>query len=56
MKNINIPALLLATLVTMMFVGVGIAISYKSITFILIFLILGFSIMGYAISKKKKRK
>jgi len=56
MKNFNVPALLVATLVTMMFIGVGIAIAYKSLTFILTFLILGFVIMGYAISKKKKRK
>lgn len=56
MKNFNIPALLLATLVTLIFVGVGIAISYKSIVFILLFLTLGFVIMGYAISQKKKRK
>lgn len=56
MKKFNLPALLLATLVTFMFVGVGAAISYKSVTFILLFLVLGFVIMGYGISKKKNRE
>lgn len=56
MKNINIPALLLATLITLLFVAVGVAIAYKNIWMILLFLMLGFSIMGLAMSRKKQRK
>lgn len=56
MKKFNLPILLLATLVTLMFVAVGAAISYQNIWLILLFLVLGFGIMGYGISLKAKRK
>lgn len=56
MNKFNIPILLLATLVTSMFVAVGVAISYQNIWLILLFLLLGFGIMGYGISLKVKRK
>ena len=56
MKRFNILALLAATLITSMFIAVGIAISYKNIWLILLFLILGFAMMGFAISLKKQRK
>ncbi|GAA0613391.1 hypothetical protein GCM10009001_33290 [Virgibacillus siamensis] len=56
MKNINIPMLLLATLVILMFVLVGIAISYRNIWFVLLFILLGFAFMGFGLSLKRKRK
>ncbi|WP_175631876.1 DUF5325 family protein [Virgibacillus siamensis] len=56
MKNINIPMLLLATLVILMFVLVGISIAYRNIWFVLLFIILGFAFMGYGLSLKRKRK
>lgn len=56
MEKINVPTLLTATLVTLMFVAAGAAITYKNIWIILLFLVLGFAIMGFGISQKKKRK
>lgn len=54
MKNINVPMLLLAILVVAMFFLVGLAIAFRNIWFILLFLILGFAIFGYGLSLKKK--
>jgi hypothetical protein len=54
MRNINIPALLLALLVISMFIGVGFAIALRSIWLILLFIALGFGIMGAGIAKKRK--
>ncbi|MFD1849187.1 DUF5325 family protein [Oceanobacillus bengalensis] len=56
MKNIDVPMLLLALLVIIMFSGVSFAIALRSIWFILLFLILGFGTMGYGLSLKRKRK
>lgn len=56
MKKINFPMLLLAILVISMFVAVGIAIAFRNIWFILLFLVLGFCIMGYGLSLKRKKK
>jgi len=56
MKKINIPALLLAILVVSMFLGVGVAIAYRNVWFILLCMVLGFAIMGYGISLKRKRQ
>lgn len=55
MKKINIPMLLLATLVIAMFVAVGVSISYQNIWFVLLFLVLGFAIMGFGLTIKRKR-
>ena len=54
MKKINIPMLLLALLVIALFSGVGIAIAYKNMWAIIILFLLGFAVMGYGISLKKK--
>ncbi|MFC4556973.1 DUF5325 family protein [Virgibacillus kekensis] len=56
MKNINIPMLLLATLVILMFILVGIAIAFRNVWFVLLFIILGFAFMGYGLSLKRKKK
>lgn len=56
MKKINIPMLLLAMLVISMFLAVGVAIAFRNIWFVLLFLLLGFIIMGYGLSLKRKRK
>ena len=55
MKSINIPMLLLAILVIAMFVAVGVAIAFRDIWFILLFLVLGFCIMGFGLSLKRKK-
>lgn len=54
MKNINVPMLFLAILVVAMFFLVGLAIAFRNIWFILLFLILGFAIFGYGLSLKKE--
>lgn len=56
MKKINIPMLLLAILVICMFLAVGVAIAFRNIWFILLFLLLGFALMGYGLSLKRKKK
>jgi len=55
-KNINISMLLLATLVVISFAGVGFAIALRNVWLIILFIVLGFSVMGYGISLKKKKK
>ncbi|MEN1967014.1 DUF5325 family protein [Lentibacillus sp. N15] len=55
MQKINFPMLLLAILVIAMFVAVGIAISYQNIWYVLLFMILGFAIMGLGLTIKRKR-
>ncbi len=54
MKNINVPMLLLALLVISLFSGVGIALAYQNIFAMIICFLLGFTVMGYGISLKKK--
>jgi Family of unknown function (DUF5325) len=56
MKKINWPMLLLAFLVISMFIGVGIAIAYRNIWLVILFLVLACVFMGTGISFKKKRK
>lgn len=56
MKNINIPMLLLAFLVILMFSAVGIAIAFRKMWAIVILSMLGFSMMGYGISLKRKHE
>lgn len=55
MKNFNIPMLLLAILVIIMFFLVGLAIAFRNIWLISLFTILGFGVMGYGLSLKRKR-
>ena len=56
MKEINWPLFLLALLFVAMFFGVGFAIALRNIWLIILFLLLGFALMGYGISLKRKRK
>ncbi len=56
MKNIDWPFLFLAILVVAMFIGVGYAIALRSIWLIILFIVLGFVLMGYGLSLKRKRK
>jgi len=54
--NINIPMLLLALLVILMFSAVGVAIAFRNFWAILLLLLLGFFLMGYGISLKQKTR
>lgn len=54
MKNVNIIALLLATLVITLFSSVGVAIAFRNGIAIALLSILGFGVMGYGIFLKKK--
>ncbi|GGK04233.1 hypothetical protein GCM10007063_28220 [Lentibacillus kapialis] len=56
MKKLDLPMLLLATLVISMFVLTGIAIAFRNIWFVLLFIVLGVAFMGYGLSLKRKRK
>lgn len=54
MKNFNLPMFLLAFTVILMFCLVGVAIAYKSVLFIALFLLAGFALMGLGITLKKR--
>lgn len=54
MKDFNFPMFLLACLVVFMFALVGVAVAFKSFLLIILFLILGFVLMGYGIFLKRK--
>lgn len=54
MNNINIVALLLAILVIALFSSVGVAIAFRSIIAIILLTLIGFAVMGYGISLKRK--
>ena len=54
MKNINFSMLLLALLVIGMFSATGVAIAYVSVWGIILSLVLGFGLMGYGLSLKRK--
>nr|AIE77292.1 hypopthetical protein [uncultured bacterium pBIO2160] len=56
MKNINGRMLLLSILVVAMFIGAAISITYRNIWIILLFILLGFAVMGYGLSLKKKER
>ncbi|RKQ37356.1 DUF5325 family protein [Oceanobacillus halophilus] len=56
MERLNIPMLFMAFLVIAMFAGVGISIAFRNIWMILLFIILGFGIMGYGLFLKKKER
>lgn len=55
LKRINYPMLLLAITVNLMFFLVGLAIAFRSVLFIILFILLGFGlfIMGIRIKNKK---
>lgn len=55
MKTIDFPMLLLAFCVVALFSGIGIAIAYKSLLFIVLCAALGFILMGYGIRIKLKK-
>lgn len=46
--------LFLAILVITMFSLVGVAIAYENFLFMIVFLLLGFALMGYGINLKRK--
>ncbi|MUV36262.1 hypothetical protein JNUCC1_00063 [Lentibacillus sp. JNUCC-1] len=56
MKKIDIPMLLLAFLVILMFFLVGLAIAFRSILFIILFIVLGFGLMGLGLYLKRKKR
>lgn len=56
MKNMDWPLLLLAILVVAMFVAVGYAVALRNVWLIILFIVLGFALMGYGLSLKRKRK
>lgn len=56
MKSIDVPMLLLAMCVVLMFSAIGVAIAFKSILFIILCTLLGFAFMGYGIRVKVKRR
>lgn len=56
MKKIDIPRLLLAVLVILMFVFAGISVAFRNIWLILLFIVLGFAFMGFGLSLRHKRK
>ncbi|WP_179134545.1 DUF5325 family protein [Oceanobacillus timonensis] len=56
MKKLDIPMLLLACLVVLLFILVALAIALRSVWAIILCIILAFAVFGYGISKKKKRK
>ncbi|WP_217585720.1 DUF5325 family protein [Lentibacillus saliphilus] len=56
MKKINLPMLLLAILVITMFTLVGVAIAYRNMWLIALFVILGFSLMAFGLSLKRNKQ
>ncbi len=56
MKSINFPALFLAILVIVLLGLVGVAIAFRSIGFILLFLLLGFGTFIFGIKLKRRKK
>lgn len=56
MKKINVPMFLLAILAVFCFMLVGVAISYQSYLGSFVLLLLGFSVMGYGFTLKRKQR
>lgn len=56
MKKLNVKMLGLSLLVIAMFIGAAISITYRNIWIILLFILLGFVVMGYGLSLKKKER
>ena len=55
MKQLNVPMLLLATLVILMFTFVGISVAFRNVWLIILFMIGGFSFMGYGLYLKSRK-
>ena len=56
MNNFNWSFFILAILVVAMFIGVGLAIALRNVWLIVLFIFLGFFLMGYGITLKRKGK
>jgi L-asparagine transporter-like permease len=56
MKKFQWPFFFLAILVVAMFISVGFAIALRSVWLIILFIVLGFFLMGFGISLKRKQK
>ncbi|QHE52047.1 DUF5325 family protein [Pontibacillus sp. HMF3514] len=56
MKKIDVPMLLLAILAVFCFMLVAVAISYKAYIWSFVILLLGFTVMGFGFTKKRKRR
>lgn len=54
MKDMNWALFGLAFLVVLMFILVGLAIAFRNVWLILLFIFLGFGLMGYGIALKRK--
>lgn len=54
MSKINIRMLLLALLIISMFAAVGIALAFRNVWLVILFFLLGFALMSYGISLKRK--
>lgn len=55
MKKVNLPMLLLAILVIAMFIAVGFGIALRSIWLVLLFTVMGFLLMGFGLSIKRRK-
>ena len=55
MKQLNVPMLLLATLVILMFALAGIAVAFRNIWLVILFMICGFIFMGYGLYVKRRK-
>lgn len=56
MKNVNIRKLLLALLVVFFFMLVGVAIGDRNYWLASLYFLLGFLVMGYGMSMKRKER
>lgn len=54
LKKIQLPMLLLAFLVVFCFIAVSLAIGFRSFLLAFFFLILGFALMGFGFTLKRK--
>ncbi|WP_077622152.1 DUF5325 family protein [Sediminibacillus massiliensis] len=56
MKKIQFPMLVLAMLVIFSFLAVGVAIGFRNYWLTAFFFFMGFAIMGYGLSLKRKKQ
>ena len=56
MEAFNWKFFILALLVVFMFIAVGFAIALRSVSLIVLFILLGFGLMGYGLALKKRKK
>ncbi|KGP72279.1 DUF5325 family protein [Pontibacillus yanchengensis] len=56
MKKINVPFFILALLAVFCFMLVGVAIGFRSVIWSIFFLLLGFGVMGYGFTIKRKQR